>query len=356
MLKNIAKKTLLPQYQKYIRKLHELNYIFFELTNKCNLNCLHCGSDCVRDPKVPDLPVKSIIKVLEEIKTKFDPHKTTVVLSGGEPLVYPELFSLGKKIYDLEFPWGMVTNGFGWSEKKVYLAQETGLRSITISLDGLEEDHDWLRGRKTSFQKAVKAIKLFVKNPFYQAMDVISCVNKRTIKKLDELYQYIVDLGVKQWRLFMISPIGRAVETPELFLNADEFKYLMDKVLEFKEKNEIRVNYSESGYLGPKYEHHVRDHNYFCLAGISVAGIMVNGDILACPNIDRRFKQGNIHEDSFLDVWENKYQEFRNRNWMKTGECKNCKDWNLCQGNSFHLWDLDHNCPKICHIKDFQLE
>ena len=107
-----------------------------------------------------------------------------------------------------------------------------------------------------------------------------------------------------QWRLFTISPIGRAVKEPDLFLQKDEYQRLSQIIEQLREDGALRTDLSESGYLGPHYERtrSVRDHYYFCQAGISVAGIMVNGDILACPNIDRRFKQGNIQTDSFVET------------------------------------------------------
>ncbi len=350
-LKSVIQRKLLPTYQDSVRKLHELKYIFFELTNSCNLACLHCGSDCVKDSAIPNLPAESVLKVLAEIKTKYNSHNITVVLSGGEPLCYPNVFELGKKIYELEFPWGMVTNGYAWNIQRIKDAMTSGMQTVTVSLDGLEEDHNWLRGKKDSFKKAINAIALFVKNPFYQVMDVITCANKRNLNSLDKIYDLLKNLGVKRWRLFTIAPIGRAVKYPELFLDRDEHKLLFDKIIEYRTKTDIIVNYAEADYIGVEYEKKIREFYYFCQAGISIAGIMVNGDILACPNIDRRFKQGNINSDSFVEVWENKYQVFRDRSWMKTGQCETCKEWNFCRGNSFHLWSIDENKTKICHYK-----
>jgi len=354
-LKKIAKRKLLPVQQKYERKLHELKYIFFELTYKCNLSCLHCGSDCQKEDNRPDLPAEKILEVLQEIKTKYDSHKVMIVLSGGEPLLYPKIWELGKEIIKLEFPWGMVTNGLAWDMNTIIKAQKAGMHSVTVSLDGLEKSHNWLRGDVKSFRKASRTIELLTANPFYKAMDVITCVNKKNIDELDELYDYVKSIGVKAWRFFTISPIGRATKIDDLFLDKEEFHRLMDKILEFKKRGEIKVNYSESSYLGPTYEHEVRSHDFFCRAGINVSGIMVNGDILACPNIDRRFRQGNIFEDSFIDVWETKYKEFRDRKWMKTDDCKTCKEWDLCQGSAFHLWDLDKNRTKMCYCNHFEL-
>ncbi len=349
-IKKALQRKLLPTYQKGMRKLHELTYIFFELTNNCNLSCIHCGSDCIKDSAIPDLPPEDILKVLSEIKEKYDYKKITVVLSGGEPLTYSYgVFKLGRNIAKLGFSWGMVTNGYAWSEKRIEEARKAGMRSVTVSLDGLEDEHNWLRGRPDSFKRAVNTIKLLVANPFYYAMDVITCVNKRSLKNIDEIYRLVKELGLRRWRLFTIAPIGRAVNTPELFLDKDEMIELFEKIKEFRNRSEINVNYAEGDYLGPCYEKEIRDFYFFCQAGISIAGIMVNGDIMACPNIDRRFKQGNIKTDSFTDVWENKYQVFRNREWMRTGDCKSCKEWKYCNGSSFHLWDLDENRTKLCH-------
>lgn len=345
---NPIKRKVLSLYQQNERNLHELNTIFFELTHNCNISCLHCGSDCIKgDDKILD--PSSIISTLEEVKSNYNSHKINIVLSGGEPLCYPDIFRLGRKIYDLEFPWGMVTNGYSWTRETINRAKNSGMHSITVSLDGLKDNHNWLRGKKDSFKKATNTIKMLIADPFYSAMDVITCVNKRNLNELDELYQYLKSIGLKSWRFFLISPIGRAKSEPDLFLKKDEFRLLLDKIDYFRSQGEMKVYLSESGYIGCDLNDTVRDHKYFCRAGISVAGIMLNGDILACPNIDRRFKQGNISTDSFVDVWEYRYKQFRNRKWMKTGNCKNCKEWDLCNGNSLHLWDLDKNNTKFCH-------
>ncbi len=348
-------RPLLSLYQGAMRKLHDLRYLFFELTNQCNLACIHCGSDCVEDPTQADLPAEKILEVLGEIKARWDSHQIFIVLSGGEPLCYPNVFDLGAKINNLEFPWGMVTNGFGWTPKKIQQAKRAGLRSITVSLDGPPLEHDWLRGRKNSYKKAVKTISLLTADRFWRAMDVITCVNERNLDQLDNVHDVLRELGVPAWRLFTISPIGRAAGEPDLFLDAEQYQTLLRFIERKRGESELEINLSESGYVGPHFELCVRDQYYFCRAGISTGGVMVNGDIAACPNIDRRFAQGNVFHDSFVETWEKKYQVFRDRSWMKRGECASCKEWRHCQGNSFHLWDVDENRTKLCHCQEFGL-
>ncbi len=354
-MRDKIKQTLVDTQGNMERKLHNLNYLFVEITTACNLNCLHCGSDCKKAEKPEHLPPNTVLKVLAEIKSRYNSREITVALSGGEPLCYPDVFKLGREITRLEFPWGMVTNGYAWSGETVRDALSAGLHSITVSLDGLSDEHDWLRGQEGAFARAIETIAMLRRYPDWKAMDVVTCVNQRNLPSLDRIYLLLKALGVRDWRLFTISPISRAVDEAELFLSRDQFGQLIEKIKSFRSRNEMSVNYSESGYLGHRVENEVRDHPYFCRAGINVAGIMANGDILACPNIDRRFRQGNVLKDSFVDVWENKYRKFRNRKWMKVGECAVCPEWDHCQGNSFHLWDADNKKTRMCYCHEYGL-
>jgi len=350
----LLRRALLPTFRRLEARQHVLSYLFLELTQACNVACLHCGSDCIRDTTTPPLAREDILRVMREIAAAQDPGKVMVVLSGGEPLCYPGVFELGAEIHALGFPWGMVTNGFAWTEKSFAQAKAAGLGSITVSLDGFEDAHDWLRGRSGSFQKAIKLLGMLQVDPFYGAMDVITCVNQRNLPHLDAFRDLLQGLGVPSWRITTIFPIGRAAENPDLQLDATGFQELMAKVERFRSLGGIQVAFAESAFLG-RHECVVRGEPFFCRAGINIGGVMVNGDILACPNIDRRFAQGNIHRDSFMNIWQHRYQVFRDRRWMKRGQCSGCKQWRLCQGEAFHLWDPGKNETRLCHFKHFGL-
>ncbi len=87
-----------------------------------------------------------------------------------------------------------------------------------------------------------------------------------------------------------------------------------------------------------------------CMTGLTVASILSNGDIYPCPNVERRKElvQGNIRKDSFVDVWENKFEEFRHKRLTVNKNCKKCSEYKFCRGDSFHTWDFDKNKPKFC--------
>lgn len=351
-IKKISRNILVPIRHSLEAKVCNLRYLFFEITKSCNLNCIHCGSDCSKNISQEFLPEGAIIKVLEEVKTVYNPKKVTVAITGGEPYCYPDLFSLGRKITATGFPWGMVTNGYGWDKESIKKLEDSGIKTITVSIDGLEAEHNWLRGNIDSFEKAVNTIKLIKKSSFSSGLDVFTCVSKRNISQLDDIYELLKKLGVKRWRISPIDPIGNsAINNPELFLDSSRFRVMLEKTAYFKSLKIIDVNFTDSGYLGTEFENKARTLNFFCSAGINVGGIRSNGDIAACPNIDPGIKEGNIFQNSFIDVWQTKYHRFRKRNWMRTDICKDCSEWSLCNGNSFHLRDFKENKTRFCHKK-----
>ena len=127
----------------------------------------------------------------------------------------------------------------------------------------------------------------------------------------------------------------------------------IDKVTEFIRNKRIAgepVCYGCSHYLGMEYEREVRDWYFLCTAGLYTASIMVNGDITACLDIERRpeFIQGHILKDNFKDVWENKFQIFRRDLSQDCEKCRNCSEQKFCHGDAYHTWDFDNNCPQVC--------
>ena len=346
-----------------LKQLHPLQQLFWESTLRCNVHCLHCGSDCVASVETPDMPAEDFLHVIDtEITPHVDPHKVLIIISGGEPLMRKDLADIGRALHQRGYPWGMVTNGLALTEKRFDELLDAGLRSITVSCDGLEQDHIWLRQHPLAFEGAVRAIRLLVerektaslkdKRPL--AWDVVTCVNQRTIDHLPAIRDMLWGLGVRDWRIFGIDPMGRAAENPELLLTDEQFKALMDFIVAEREAGR-HVSYSCEGYLG-SYEGRVRDHLYQCAAGISVASILIDGSISACTSIRGKYYQGNIYKDSFWEVWEHGFQAYRDRSWMKEcAPCKDCKAFAFCEGNGMHLRREDGSLM-LCHLHRLGLE
>lgn len=325
-----------------------LQEVFWECTLRCNLNCRHCGSDCRKDDMPKDMPFEDFAPVLDDIARERDPSKIMIITTGGEPLVRSDIADCGREITRRGFVWGMVSNGMLLDTEKLRQLTDAGLKSIAISLDGFEADHNWMRGSELSFDRAVRAIEALKRSDI--TWDIITCVNTRNFPTLPRFKDFLVQMRVNHWRLFTVFPMGRAAHDKELQLSPTQLHDLMEFIKAEREKGDIHVSYSCEGYLG-RYEMQVRDHPFFCGAGINTASVRYDGAISGCLSIRSRFDQGNIYTDRFMEVWENRFQPFRDRTWMKCGFCTSCRQWNVCRGGAMHLRKEDGSMTVCSYLK-----
>ena len=332
-------------------ELHPLRTLFWECTLRCNMSCRHCGSDCRVAPAVKDMPSGDFLRVIDSLTPHVDPHKVFVIFTGGEALLRDDLEQVGLELYRREYPWGVVTNGFLLDERRLNSLMASGMHSITVSLDGFEPEHNWIRRHPQSFEKATAAIRLLAGQEDL-LWDVVTCVNPRNYPTLRQFKDYLVSLGVPAWRLFSIFPMGRAAGNAELQFTDEQFRGLLDFIKECRGKEGIQVSYACEGFLG-EYEQKVRDHFFFCRSGVEVASIRCDGAISGCTSVRSHMDQGNIYKDDFWDVWQNRFRVMRDRRWAKKDQCASCKVWRYCEGSGLHLYD-DNGRLLVCHYRRLQ--
>lgn len=324
---------------------HELQQLFWECTLRCNLHCQHCGSDCRAMSETKDMPLEDFLKVLDDVRTVMDAEQILVVTTGGEPLLRPDICECGKAIRERGFHWGMVSNGMLLNAAMCERLQDAGLETIAVSMDGFEQAHNWLRGDKNSFAMTERAIRNLVGREL--VWDVITCVNKLNFNSLDKFKDYLTGLGVRYWRIFTVVPMGRALLNNDLQLEPEQFLELMCFIEETRKEDNIKLSYGCEGFLGD-FELEVRDYPFFCQSGINVASILADGSISGCLSVRSHYHQGNIYQDKFSEVWANRFEKMRNREWMQTGVCAECDAWRFCQGNGMHLRDEQGKLMR-CH-------
>lgn len=330
-------------YRDQLRQFPILHWLFFEITNVCNLSCQHCGSNCGN--KGSYLSVYDIESVL---KTIPDKDKPMICITGGEPLMHPDFYSIAKRIQGLGFPWGMTTNATLIDKRKAHEMADAGMSTVTVSLDGLKEAHDRLRNKKGAWKAAIEGIKNLQEVGF--APQVTSVVHEGNIHGLDDIYNLLRELHIRSWRLINVEPIGRACEVRKMQLSKYHFIQLLDFIKEKRNTADMEVTYGCSHYLGAEREYSVRDRLFMCYAGITVASVRSNGDICACLDIENRLElvQGNIHKDQFWKVWKTKFDFFRKDRTEMSEACRNCEERYLCGGDSTHTWDFENNQPLLC--------
>lgn len=338
-------------HRRLAAKSHQLDYLFWECTLRCNLECRHCGSDCTSTSFVQDPPLQDFLGVLDQVADAQDPSKVTVVLTGGEPLLRPDLDVCGKAFHERGFPWGMVSNAMALTPARMERLLASGMHSLTVSLDGLAAAHNWLRGDQRSFTRATLAIADAARIPEL-AFDVVTCVNQRNIDDLPLLHQLLSSWRLKRWRLFTIFPRGRGADDLDLRLDRAQLRSLMDFIARKNLEGPMVVSFGCEGFLGP-WEGRARDGLFFCRAGVTVGSVLADGSISACPSMRSDFVQGNIATDRFMDVWENRFQVMRDRSWTRERvPCSDCDVHRYCEGSGLHLWEGDRRELMCCHFRE----
>lgn len=358
MLKKIYKlgeMELLKRYKQEQREKHDLIDLFWECTLTCNAYCKHCGSSAQKKQYEGELTTQEIKDALSSIAKDMNAEDILINVTGGEPLVRKDLCEVMEyATNELGFHWGMTTNGILLNQENIEKLKKANMETISISIDGLRDTHDEFRGVKGSYDIIMNNIKNLISAGFLSQIEVTTVFNKTNINEIEELYQIMKELGVNSWRLASMDPIGRANENSQLLLDGEDLEKLLDFIKKNNKKsNKMRLSYGCPGYLGLDYEKEVRPYYFNCRTGINVGSILYNGDIFVCPNVPRikEFVQGNVRKDNFSDVWNNKFEIFRDVNRTKSEECSQCPEWDNCLGGAFHTWDFEENRQNKCPLK-----
>lgn len=355
----LARERRLRELARYrdeeLRVRPRLRHLFLEVTCNCNEYCRHCGSNigdvCIDDP----LSLEEFKRVVREVREDFAGHLPMLCITGGEPLLYPDLYELMEYASDMGFSWGMTTNGTLIDGAAAHALAASGMKTVSVSLDGLREDHEWFRQVPGCYDAAVEGIRALLgecgpdgSNAF-KHIQLTTVVNARNYPTLQAMYDEFSKLGVRSWRVINIEPIGRAKDQPELLLSPEQYRGLFDFIREKRHAGPMDVCYGCSHFLGGELEGATRDWFFVCSAGIMTASIANNGDILSCLDVERRpeLVEGNVRRDRFSDVWRDGYTRYRT-DWRRTGKCKHCLWWKVCAGDSFHSWNFDTNEPELC--------
>ena len=337
------------------RAQHRLGYLFWECTLRCNLTCRHCGSDCLSDASTAsqELSPEIVCRELSAIARHSDPTGTTFAIIGGEPLIRRDIEAVGAHAAAIGFSWGITTNAMLLDAHRLASLKAAGLATISVSLDGLADQHDALRLRPGAFSQVTAAIRRLVDDPFYQKFDVICCVSTLNIDHLEPFTDYLAALGVPRVRFTPVFSRGRAGAGSGLMLSGDLLRRMLAFVTEQRSvRRDIDVTLSEEGYWGPNWECRVRDGFHYCGSGIGIATILHDGGVTGCPSVSRRFTEGNVLEAPFPEIWEGRFSRFREgRRALADPACRECRHWELCEGGGCHLFDPADRTTEPCSLK-----
>ena len=132
--------------------------IAWEITRSCNLSCMHCRAAAEYGPYENELKTKEAFRVIDEISEVGSP---IIILTGGEPLMRPDIFEIAKYGTDKGLRMVMAPNGTLITEETAKKMADSGIKRISISIDGAtKEVHDGFRGVEGAYDSAMNGIRL----------------------------------------------------------------------------------------------------------------------------------------------------------------------------------------------------
>jgi radical SAM protein with 4Fe4S-binding SPASM domain len=245
-----------------------LRYLELIMTNRCNLTCRHCY---LGENRNQDLSFEMIQKVAGEFE---EIQGLRLLLSGGEPLLHPGFWKINELLGRYEFRSVLLSNGTLITKS---VAGKLRVHEVQISLDGMKEGHEAIRGRGT-FQKALRAIDHLQEAGI--PVSVATMIHKKNVKEFDSLASLLESKNIKEWNVDVPCVEGRLQKNKEFWVSPLEAGPLL--------------NYGFGGGI------HGSKNNASC--GAHLCAILVNGWVAKCGLFSQE-AVGSI-EDGLRTCWK----------------------------------------------------
>lgn len=339
-------------------------YAVWEITLRCDLACRHCGSRAgrARPDELSTPEALDLVRQMAELGVKH------VTLIGGEAYLRDDWLRIARAIRDHGMVPSMTTGARGMTREVARDVRAAGFESVSVSIDGLRETHDALRGVKGSFDSAVSGLEHLRAEGV--TVTVNTQVNRLNLTEIPRVFHEIVLPRAKAWQVQITVAMGRAADEASILLEPYQMLDVMPMLAGLKPRAEAaRVRIlpgSNVGYFGP-YESLLRDgyargHKGSCAAGRTTLGLEANGDVKGCPSLPSAdYVGGNVRDASLRDIWERaaplRFARERTAADL-SGFCKDCYYADTCLGGcswtSTVLFGAPGNNP-FCHHRALEL-
>ena len=340
-------------------------YAVWEVTLRCNQKCRFCGSRAGR-PRSDELSTAESIDVVSQL-AKMGTREVT--LHGGEAYLRPDWLELVRAIRDHGIAPTMVTGGRGFDAQMARAAKAAGIAAVSVSVDGLEQTHDALRGVRGSHASATAAL-----SHFRNADVPVACitqVNQQNLRQLPELLQTLRGYSLYAWQVQLMVPMGRAADSSDLWLEPYDLLELIPTLARLRVTcDELGVKLwpaDNIGYFGP-FEHTLRHqrsrsgHSGGCGGGILAIGIEAHGAIKPCSAMGGdECVGGNARARPLQEIWDHAPEMRRARDFTVEqlwGYCRDCYYAEVCRAGC--MWTAAtllgrHGNQPYCHHRASQL-
>ena len=301
--------------------------IAWEVTAACNLSCEYCRASASASPDEAELSTEEALAFIDQVA----PERPMIILSGGEPLLRPDIFTLAEYARDRGIRVSLATNGTLLTPEIVGKIKRAGIARVSISLDGPGPAvHDKVRG-PGSFDLALRGIKTLRGKVDFQ---INMTITKENLDEVGATMDLAERLGAVAFHLFFLVPTGRGSED-ELVTPEEQ-----DEILRWVAKECRRRRIEVKVTCAPQYGRVVREvlteservgmMGSSCLAGTSFVFVSRTGNVCPCGYLP--VVAGNVREENFPEIWESSpvFRDLRNRELL--GQCGSCEYRKVCGG------------------------
>jgi radical SAM protein with 4Fe4S-binding SPASM domain len=319
--------------------------VTWELTRACPLHCVHCRARAITHRNADELSLDEVVATLRDME-RF-PRRPVVILTGGDPLMRPDLPDIIGAARSRGFRVAMAPSATpALTDAVVHQWAEWGVEAVSLSLDGATAAvHDRFRGVRGSYQTTLERAAAVRDAGLH--LQINSSISPRTVGDLEGLGDLVERLGVTSWELFFVVPTGRA--RPEEALDARGQERVLAWLARYREGRRFRV----TAVGAPQFVRRTRPHPAGPPAVREARGLLFIshvGDVY--PSGYLPVSAGNVRRMSVVDLYQTSplFQGLRDGGRLGA-PCGSCSWRDVCGGSRARayaatgdLWAGDPNC------------
>jgi len=319
---------------------HDLRMIAWEVTRRCNLNCVHCRAGSANVDYQGELTTKECRAVIDDVVSFSNP---VIILTGGEPYMRDDIYKLAAYGTERGLRMVLATNGTLVDDACAVRTREAGIQRVSVSIDGRDAtSHDTFRGVPGAFDGAIRGIEAFKRQgvPF----QINTTITRKNYAETADILDLAMRLGAVACHIFLLVPTGRARDMASEEISPEKY----EKVLEWFYERGRDCPVELKATCAPHYTRIVRQHGtqggaakaqtfagggrrQGCLGGVSFCFISHTGRVQPCGFLD--LECGSIKRQPLSVVWPQSpvFARLRDCSLYK-GKCGRCEYRVICGG------------------------
>ncbi len=315
--------------------------VAWETTRKCNLSCVHCRAAADKGPYPGELSTDQGLALLAQIRKTGQP---IVILTGGEPMLRDDIYDLARHGTDLGLKMVMAPNGTLVTRETAARMAESGIRRISVSLDGAEAaSHDAFRGVPGAFDQAVAGIR--AARDAGLEFQVNTTITQKNLAMIPAIQELAVSLGAAAHHIFLLVPTGRGKYIVDQAIGADQYEETLNWFYDQRDRVPLvlkatcaphyyRILRQRARAEGRPvtYETHGLDAmTRGCLGGSGFCFVSYTGIVKPCGFLD--LPCGDVTKTPFDEIWQTSevFGNLRDADRLK-GKCGTCEYRRVCGG------------------------